>query len=323
MNELDMIRGLLDEAPPSAEVVAEGRRRIAAGPARLRQPGARWAVAGTGLAAAAAAAVAVVYMLAPATETPSATPGPSTIPTVSPQARFGPATTPAGVLRNAALAALELPAGAPAPGQFVYTKLFRQQSPTGSGVMQTWASADGTRLGLEDAGPNQRAALPACHGGFWVGKAVGQPVRRTNLRCHAAGNAAYQPGLPTSPAALRSYLTRRFGLWPGDSGGLLTNIETMLTTGYLTSAQRAALYRLLAQTPGLTVVPHVTNVKGQTGVGVRSGVWKGSVYTIIFDRKDFAALGMDWTAVAGPMKGTRGGEVVLKTAIVNSTPPLP
>jgi hypothetical protein len=30
MNELNMIRALLDEAPPSAEVVAEGRRRIAA-----------------------------------------------------------------------------------------------------------------------------------------------------------------------------------------------------------------------------------------------------------------------------------------------------
>ena len=37
MNELDMIRELLAEAPPSAEVIAEGRRRIAkdaAGPRR-------------------------------------------------------------------------------------------------------------------------------------------------------------------------------------------------------------------------------------------------------------------------------------------------
>ena len=42
----------------------------------------------------------------------------------------------------------------------------------------------------------------------------------------------------------------------------------MITTSYLTPAQHAAIYRLLAQTPGLTVVPHVTNMKGQTGVGV-------------------------------------------------------
>jgi hypothetical protein len=88
-------------------------------------------------------------------------------------------------------------------------------------------------------------------------------------------------------------------------------------------AQRAAIYRLLAQTPGLTVVSHVTNVRGQAGVGVRSGIWKGSVYTIIFDRRTFAPLGMNWTGVTGPMKGTHNGEVVLKTAIVDRTPPLP
>ena len=34
MNELNMIRVLLDEAPPSAEVAAEGRRRIGAGSGR-------------------------------------------------------------------------------------------------------------------------------------------------------------------------------------------------------------------------------------------------------------------------------------------------
>ena len=195
--------------------------------------------------------------------------------------------------------------------------------PCGTGVMQTWASADGTRLGFQDAGPNQRAALPACRGGFWVGKAVGQPARQAKLRCSAAESAACQPDMPTRPAALRRYLTRLTGLWPGESGGLLTSTEAMLTTGYLTPAQRAALYRLLAQTPGLTVVPHVANVRGQTGVGVRSGVWKGSIYTIIFDRRTYAALGMNWTAVTGPAKGTRGGEVVPKTAIVDSTPALP
>jgi hypothetical protein len=91
----------------------------------------------------------------------------------------------------------------------------------------------------------------------------------------------------------------------------------------LTPTQRAALYRLLAQTPGLTVMSHVTNVRGQTGVGVRSGTWKGSIYTIIFDRRTFAPLGMNWTGVSGPMKGTHNGEVVLKTAIVDRTPPLP
>jgi hypothetical protein len=40
MNELNMIRVLLDEAPPSAEVIAEGRRRVAAGAAAPGRPGA-------------------------------------------------------------------------------------------------------------------------------------------------------------------------------------------------------------------------------------------------------------------------------------------
>jgi hypothetical protein len=43
MNELNMIRALLDEAPPSAEVMAEGRRRVAASAA---EPGRRAALRG-------------------------------------------------------------------------------------------------------------------------------------------------------------------------------------------------------------------------------------------------------------------------------------
>jgi hypothetical protein len=326
MNELRMIRALLDEAPPSAEVIAEGRSRIAAGTIRPRRRRARWGLTGAGLTAAALAAAVTVAVNGGAPGTRPA--GPTARP-AGPTARgasFGPATTVSGVLRNAALAALQLPGGAPLPDQFVYTKLFVSQTPNGSGagVQQTWASADGTRLGLQDdGGPHDSGALPACRDGFWVIKPVGQPAEQTKLRCTAAENAAYQPAMPTSVGALRGHLHKLFGLWPGDSGGLLTNIETMMTTSYLTPAQRAALYRLLAQTPGLTVVPHVTNVRGQAGVGIRSGVYKGSIYTIIFSRATYAPLGMNWTGVAGPMKGTRNGEVLLKVAIVSNTPPLP
>lgn len=333
MNELNMIRALLDEAPPSAEVIAEGRSRIAAGTTRRRRPRARWGLAGAGLTAAALAVVVIVAVTdgVPGTRLagPVARPAAPTARPAGPRTReasFGPATTVSGVLRNAALAALQLPGGAPLPDQFVYTKLFVSQTPNGSGagVQQTWASADGTRLGLQDdGGPHDSGALPACRDGFWIMKAVGQPAEHTKLRCTAAENAAYRPAMPTSLGALRGYLHKLFGLWPGDSGGLMTNIETMMTTGYLVPAQRAALYRLLAQTPGLTVVPHATNIRGQAGVGIRSGVYKGGIYTIIFSRSTYAPLGMNWTEVTGPMKGTRNGEVLLKTAIVGNIPPLP
>jgi len=48
MNELDMIRVLLDEAPPTAEVIAEGRRRVAASATEPGRPAARHRVAGPG-----------------------------------------------------------------------------------------------------------------------------------------------------------------------------------------------------------------------------------------------------------------------------------
>jgi hypothetical protein len=46
MNELNMIRVLLGEAPPSAEVIAEGRRRIASSATEPGRPAARRGVAG-------------------------------------------------------------------------------------------------------------------------------------------------------------------------------------------------------------------------------------------------------------------------------------
>jgi hypothetical protein len=207
----------------------------------------------------------------------------------------------------------------------VYTKLYRYQqmdSPPG-GVVQTWSSVDGTRFGVEEAGPKLKSALPACRNGHWWDKAVGEPAGDDKMGCTLAVAAAYRPDMPTSPAALAAYLHKILFVDPGDSGGLLVQTEQMITTGYLTPAQHAAIYRLLAQTPGLTLVPHATNVRGRTGVGVRSGIWKGSVYTIIFDRRTYAPLGMNWTGVAGPMKGTHNGEVLLKTSIVSNTPPLP
>jgi hypothetical protein len=318
MNELNMIRALLEEPPPSAEVIAEGHQRIAAGSTRQRPRRPWWALAVAGVAVAAAAAAITLADTVSVPGTPAVPPRGS----VGSRTPSGPATTASGILRNAALTALETPANAPSPGQFVYTKIYRYQQASGAGVVRTWGSVDGTRLGLEAAGTT-RAAFPACRDGFWLLKPIGQLAYKSKARCSPAGNAAYLPAMPTSPAALRAYLHQLFGLDPGDSGGLLTNIETMMTTDYLTPRQLAALYRLLAQTPGLTVVPHVSNVRGQTGVGVRARAYTDIIYTIIFDRATYAPLGMNWNGIAGPLKGTRNGEVVVNQAIVSNTPPLP
>jgi hypothetical protein len=232
-------------------------------------------------------------------------------------AAFGPATTAAGVLHNAALAALELPAGAPRPGQFVYTKLYTTQNPNGGGVevLQSWLSADGVQAGLTSGGtPGTTGYSPGCRGGWYY---YPNDLRHTQ-RCQPSVNAAYFPDMPTSPGPLRAWLRRHLGGADSYASGLLTNVESMETTDYLLPRQQAALYELLAQTPGLTVVPRVTNMRGVTGIGIRSTVVdKGSIYTIIFDPRTYAPLGMNWVAVSGPFKGSRNGEVLLDIAIVN------
>jgi hypothetical protein len=61
MDEMRMIRNFLDEAPPSADVVAEGRRRMAAGASRARTRRRLWG--GVTVLAAAATAVALAIGL--------------------------------------------------------------------------------------------------------------------------------------------------------------------------------------------------------------------------------------------------------------------
>jgi hypothetical protein len=234
-------------------------------------------------------------------------------------ASFGPATTAAGVLHNAALAALELPAGAPRPGQFVYTKLYRAQQYDGVGVQESWISADGVQAGLISGGTAATTAYsPGCRDGwYYYPNDLGH-----HQRCTAAENAAFFPGMPTSLGPLHSWLLRHFGDSASDASGLLTNVESMVTSDYLLPRQQAALYELLARTPGLTVVPRVTNVLGAAGVGIRSGTDKDSIYTIIFNPRTYAPLGMNWTGVdwTDPpyhFKRTDNGEVLLDIAVVN------
>jgi hypothetical protein len=305
--------------PDSERTMAAGRTpRTRRAPGRAFRPR-RIAVAGVASAViAVAAAIALTATSGlPAGGPTSASAGdhPTTGGLAGHPAPFGPATTPAGVLHNAALAALELPADAPRPGQFVYTKLYRAQQSDGTAVLQTWMSADGVQPGLVTQGtPATTAFSPGClDGWYYYPNLPGH-----HERCTPAENAAYFPDMPTSPGPLRAWLRTHFGGGPSYASLLLTNVESMETTDYLLPRQQAALYEVLAQTSGLTVVPRVTNVMGATGVGIRSSVAdKGSIFTIIFNSRTYAPLGMNWIGVSGPIKGTRNGEVLLKIAIVN------
>ena len=73
----------------------------------------------------------------------------------------------------------------------------------------------------------------------------------------------------------------------------------------------------------MTVLPYATNVVGRSGVGIRTGVYKGAVHVIIFARKSYAPLGESWAGVLGPAKGQAGGEVLQRLALVGQARQLP
>jgi hypothetical protein len=279
-----------------------------------------WRLAMAGAASAVVAAAVAVALTATSSTTPGGHPvggHPTTGATAGSPAYSWPNTAAAGVLHNAALAALEVPATAPRPGQFVYTKLERYQPQAvggGSGVLETWLSADGVQAGLISGGtPATTGYSPGCRNGWYY-----YPnLKGQHQRCNPAENAAYFPYMPTSPKELRAWLQRHFG-GASYASGLLTNVESMMTSYYLLPKQQAALYEVLAQTPGLTVVPRVTNVLGVAGIGIRSDVAdKGNIYTMVFNPRTYAPLGMNWTGVSAPVKGITGGEVLLDIAIVD------
>jgi hypothetical protein len=296
-----------------------------------RKSRAPWPLPLAGAASVAlAAGVAVALIVAPgAARRPGGGPGPG----------FAPPATGTAVLRDAALAALAEPAITPRPDQFVYSKVYTSEAGwPHPETDQTWLSVSGTRVGRQS---QRGGALPGTHpeqacinGRVFPESRLLKILARKyptkfHIRCTPAGLAAYRPGLPTKPAALRTWLVKTNHLRPGPAGaiGLLWVTGQMLTTDYLTPAQRAAMYAVLAQTPGLRVVPKAATVRGRTGVGVRWALHAGpgkeqSTYTLVFTRRAYQLLGMNWTGRLG-LNGATGGDALIELTITNKAGQLP
>jgi hypothetical protein len=216
------------------------------------------------------------------------------------------------VLDRAATAALARPAVVPGPRQFVYLKTVTSGSGPSDGVAQYWLSVTGTRNGLtEQAGHRAQVILGCAHGRQTVhllrykgphyhGPAV--------VRVPCTPVPAYLPTLPSRPGPLLVYLGQHQAVRPGNLNDLFKAVDGLLGTDYLRPGQRAALYRLLARSPGLTVVPHATDIAGRTGLGVR-WTYRGSTATMVFARGSFAYLGLT-------IRG-QGGSALLRMALVN------
>ncbi len=264
-------------------------------------------------AGAVAAGVAAALVVVPGHSRPAGTapaaagPGAHSVVPVRP---FTGRLTAARFLNAAARAALTQPATPPRPDQFVYAE---SEGPGGSSKYQIWQSADGSKAGLvvNSTGP---IPLPACSGG--------------PDRCFTAG---YRPDLPTKPGAILPYLVRAGLAGPADKPGgqglhkpirnwvandLGKEIDSLLSDTYLLPAQRAALFRYMARTPGYFVVRHAADAIGRPGVGI-AWRYQGSETMIIFDPRDYAYLGDRTDAAAASYQGA----ALVKLKIVDSVPP--
>jgi hypothetical protein len=129
---------------------------------------------------------------------------------------------------------------------------------------------------------------------------------------------AFFPDMPTTAAAMGPYLERTQGVRLNDLNDLSKTVGFMLESDYILPAQRAALYRFLASTPGLTVEHHVREVSGRPGIGV-GWRFEGSKAMNIFDPRTFAYLGMTTWGEQGQL----GGDALVQTAVVDRAGEMP
>ena len=92
-------------------------------------------------------------------------------------------------------------------------------------------------------------------------------------------------------------------------------IDSLLSDTYLLPAQRAALFRYMARTPGYFVVRHAADAIGRPGVGI-AWRYQGSETMIIFDPRNYAYLGDRTDAAAASYQGA----ALVKLKIVDSVP---
>jgi hypothetical protein len=285
------------------------------------------AAAGVAAAGLVAGLVIAVHPGARTAQSDGLRPSPSTSATPTPTIVRSAQLTAQQVLDNAAAAALARPGVTPRPDQFLHLRLQITGSGPSDGISQYWLSINGERNGLEEVGSSGNSVQPGCAGGQQkVDTALKGPGYQGPSSEPCTAIPAYLPDMPTSPGALLSYLKRTQGVGVGKPGlpanafinSLGKEVEGLFTNDWLSPAQQAALFQLVASAPGTTVVRHATDVAGRPGVGVQ-WIYQGLATVLIFDAKTYQFLGS--TAQDGD--GTDSGIALLQTGIVNQVGQLP
>jgi hypothetical protein len=228
------------------------------------------------------------------------------------------------VLDTAATAALSQPGAPPRPDQFVYTKVG-----DGAGhVTQTWLSVDGSRNGLmEGHGANGTTTILGCVNGKrqfrlpgYNGKPyTGPPKPKAPVPLDGPVDTvactpqpAFFAAMPTTASAMPAYLAQTLGVRLHDINDVAKVVGVMFESDYLLPAQRAALYKFLATTPGLTLERNVKDISGRPGIGV-GWSFMGGKAVLVFNPSTYTLLGMTTQGE----KSQVGGDALLQMAITS------
>ena len=311
MNELDMIRDLLAEAPPSAEVIAEGRRRIAedaAGPRRRARV--RPVPPAAGLAAAAlvtAAAITLAVTASPPGARPASQP-----------------LTGTELAYRAAAAAARQPDVR--PGQWVYRKYLTKESSRPS-TTEFWTTADSVKAAWV-------SATGKIH--YFSGQAsLGMAAALVKLPGHRSTFAGLLPSqlpvkyadltsLPRDPQALDHYLGRQPEPGLPKAAKEFMLIDAMLTGYVMPPRLTAEFYRALGDIPGVTADPHAVDVAGRPGVAfriTRQGLGAEWTDEIILSPRTYRLMANEITIRPAPGSSgqapTVAGTAILREAAVS------
>jgi hypothetical protein len=351
MNDLDLVTDLTPQAPlPALDDLAGPRRRLTAAIAaertgtgahesakraqltapeslspawrvRSARPAKRLALTAAVAAGAAAATVAALIIVSGHSPAPSAPARPSA----------GVRLAAAPFFRRAAMVIGRKSVAMPGPGQFVYT----ETENAGGAISRQWLSAEGNKAGLvQNAGQSSFRSPPCTVAQAQV--AQQSPSGTLPATYHCAEQAGYLPSMPTDPHTLLAFLVK-VGIANAPAGRESTlgagwaandlgkSVDYLMQTTYLLPAQQAALFELMAQTPGFTVVSGARDAMGRTGVAVR-WTYEGAPAEIIFNPVSYAYMGdRTWAAPGfhGPGADAYHGAALVKMAFVDRAGELP
>jgi hypothetical protein len=206
----------------------------------------------------------------------------------------------------------------PQPNQYVYSV---NEDPNGT-LVKTWISVNGANPGRTEWISGIAGEVPATGGNSLTPCTLAQAGS-------CLPEVGYFPTMPTNPSSLLAYLNT-IGFVdssgfadtssPGDAANdLAKGVMYLLETAYLLPAQRAALFNLMAATPGFTIVPAMADAIGRMGVGVE-WTFAGGSGALIFNSTTYDLLGVrTWPQGAASLNAPYDGNALISISVVNST----